>query len=76
MGLRCIGKLHIVALKGPSHKASERGVWHPESKNRSTVKVRFRHPTCVTIFGFDDQRFTPMKIFEAIKPVRNGIFMD
>jgi len=44
MGLRCIGKLHIVALKGPSHKASERGVWHPESKNRSTVKVRFRHP--------------------------------
>jgi hypothetical protein len=30
----------------------------------------------VTIYGFGDQRFIPLKIFEAIKPARNGIFMD
>src|SRR5713101_8353247 len=44
MGLVCIDKMTIVALKVPSYKANERGVWHPESKNRSTVKARFRHP--------------------------------
>src|SRR5712692_6666627 len=46
MGLVCIDKMTIVALKVPSYKANERGVWHPESKNRSTVKARFRHPRC------------------------------
>src|SRR5712691_8947178 len=45
MGLVCIDKMTIVALKVPSYKANERGVWHPESKNRSTVKARFRHPS-------------------------------
>ena len=35
----------IIALKVPSHKANERGCRHPESKNRSTVKARFRHPS-------------------------------
>ena len=29
-----------------------------------------------TIFVFGDQRYTPRKIFEAIKPARNGVFMD
>src|SRR5216683_6533277 len=47
MGLVCIDKMTIVALKVPSYKANERGVWHPESKNRSTVKARFRHPKVV-----------------------------
>ncbi len=45
VALGCIGKMHIVALKVPFHKANERGFRHPESKNRSMVKARFRHPT-------------------------------
>jgi type I restriction enzyme, S subunit len=36
--------MHIIALKVPFHKANERGFRHPESKNRSMVKARFRHP--------------------------------
>ena len=44
VALGCIGKMHIVALKVPFHKANERGFRHPESKNRSMVKARFRHP--------------------------------
>src|SRR5438132_8038243 len=44
VALGCIGKMHIVALKVPFHKANERGCRHPESINRSTVKARFRRP--------------------------------
>src|SRR5712691_1670317 len=51
MGLVCIDKMTIVALKVPSYKANERGVWHPESKNRSTVKARFRHPMTNTAWA-------------------------
>src|SRR5437870_13809687 len=45
VALGCIGKMHIVALKVPFHKANERGCRHPESINRSTVKARFRRPS-------------------------------
>jgi len=45
VALGCIGKMHIVALKVPFHKANERGFRHPESTNRSTVKARFRRPS-------------------------------
>ena len=45
MALRCIGKRTIVSLQVPFHKANERRRWLPASKNRSTVKARFRHPT-------------------------------
>ena len=44
MGLGCIDKMTTVALNVPSYKASERGCRHPESKNRSTIKARFRRP--------------------------------
>src|SRR3989442_15935286 len=44
VALGCIGKMHIVALKVPFHKAHERGCRYPESINRSTVKARFRRP--------------------------------
>jgi hypothetical protein len=30
----------------------------------------------VTIYGCDDQSFTPMKIFEAIKPAKHDSLMD
>jgi hypothetical protein len=47
MALRCIGKRTIVSLKGPFHKANERRRRLPESKNRSTVKARFRRPSSI-----------------------------
>jgi hypothetical protein len=40
-----IGKMDIGVLQVPSHQANERGFRRPKSKNRSTVKVRFRHPS-------------------------------
>ena len=47
MALRCIGKMTIIALKAPFHKANERRWRLPESKNRSTVKARFRRPNVI-----------------------------
>src|SRR4030095_2740348 len=44
MALGCIGKMPIVSLKVPFHKANESRWRLPESKNRSTVKARFRRP--------------------------------
>jgi hypothetical protein len=47
MALRCIGNRTIVSLKVPFHKANERRRRLPASKNRSTVKARFRRPRIV-----------------------------
>jgi hypothetical protein len=50
-----IGKMDIGVLQVPSHQANERGFRRPKSKNRSTVKVRFRHPSLAyTINGPTD----------------------
>src|SRR5712691_4184713 len=45
MALRGIGKRTIVSRQVPFHKANERRRRLPASKNRSTVKARFRHPS-------------------------------
>ena len=48
---KCSGKMTIISLQGPFHKTNEQGLRLPESKNWSTVKVRFRHPNLRSVHG-------------------------
>jgi hypothetical protein len=44
--------------------------------SKSRLSRRLHRIKDIFIILFDAPRYTPMKIFEAIKPVRNGIFTD